>query len=91
MEVKISKKEHVVKTIEVEFPYYFEDDFSDEYDESGLYGKMEEKSHTIIHVYHKSGDVEEIIVKRISHELTQDSKLCEYFKDRYKFTYQRGL
>lgn len=86
MEVKISKKEHVIKTIDIEFPYYFEDDFSDEYDESGLYGKMEEERHTIIHIEHSCGEVKEIIVERSSHVLSQNSKLCGYFMDQYKST-----
>jgi hypothetical protein len=86
MEVKISKKEHVIKTIDIEFPYYFEDDFSDDYDESGLYGKMEEESHDIIHICYSCGEVEEIIVKRVFHNLSQNPKLCEYFEDRYKST-----
>jgi hypothetical protein len=94
MEVKICKREHVLSTIEVEFPYYFESDYSDDYEDSWLYGKMEKNSHIIIHVTHKRDEVEEISIIRTTHNLSQDYDLCKYFEDQFKSTkenYDRGL
>ena len=92
MEIKISKREHVIKSIDVEFPYYFEEIYSE--DESGLYGKIEESSHTIINITYRGDKVEDFYIKRSSHKLSQDSELCEYFEDMYKSTkenYERVL
>ena len=49
MEITLIKQIPQIVTVEVELPYYFEHDLSDDYGESIIYGKIEEKLYTTIH------------------------------------------
>ena len=49
MKIKLIKLIPQEAIIEVELPYYFKHDLSDDYSESIIYGKIEEELYTTIH------------------------------------------
>lgn len=72
--------------IEVEFPYYFEKEFGSEmFNESYLYGKVEEdKCTTIIHQSHAYQDGERYDIElEYIHDIV-DWRFGFYFKEEYK-------
>ena len=48
MKIEIIRNVQQVETIEVELPYYYEQNLSGDYDEVIIYGKIEENVHTCI-------------------------------------------
>lgn len=90
MKVKILKKNLIKVDVDIEFPHYFEDDFSDDRIESGLFGVINPDSHTIIHIrdYNSKGPTEVILTNK-THDLSQNYEISQYFDDNFKSSKDR--
>ena len=58
MKIEIIRNVQKIETIEVELPYYYEQNLSGECDEEIIYGKIEENVHTCIkeHIDYYTGE-----------------------------------
>ncbi len=81
MKLEITRKIETKETIEIELPYYYKHDLMLDSDDSVIYGKVEEKKHTAIHVsrWGKCFDleVEERNAASFACYMTDEYKGCE--------------
>ena len=80
MIVEITKKVEVRETVDIEFPYYFRHDLSNDLSDSVIFGKIEERCITTIHITTQS-DVTSVEVERSDQYFKYSS--C-YFDPQYK-------
>ena len=86
MEITLVKQIPQIVTVEVELPYYFEHDLSDDYGESIIYGKIEEKLYTTIHESKRYGDSRTYEIEKESHVSIALRGLSSYFEDEHQST-----
>lgn len=69
--------------IEVELPYYFKHDLSDDYSESIIYGKIEEKLYTTIRETKRYAEEETYEIEKEKHISIALRGLSSYFEDEH--------
>lgn len=86
MEITLVKQTTQLVTVEVELPYYFEHDLSDDYGESIIYGKIEEKLYTTIHESKRYGDLATYEIEKEEHVSIALRGLSSYFEEEHQST-----
>ena len=85
MEIEIIEIIQKEKTIEVELPYYYKHDLSDDRDSTIIYGKIDLNIHTTIKEREDySTGKREYEIERESHSSIKNSGLASYFKPEHK-------
>ena len=84
MEIKIKRLIPQEEIIEVELPYYYKHDLSDDYGDSIIYGKIEEKLHTSIHEIERYHGKETYEIEKEKHHSIENSGLSSYFEDEHQ-------
>ena len=84
METRIKRLIPQEKTIEVELPYYYKHYLMDDYGDSIIYGKIEEKLHTSIHETERYDGKEIYEIEKEKHILIENSTLWGYFREEYQ-------
>lgn len=84
MQVKITKNIPQVETIDIELPYYYEQDLMSDYGDSVIYGKIEEKLHTRIQQTENYDGEEKYEIKKEEHHSIENSGLAGYFDEKHK-------
>ena len=84
MKITLTKLIPQKETIEVELPYYFKHDLSDDYGESIIYGKIEEKLYTSIHETERYHGKESYEIEKKEHYSIETSGLSSYFEDEHQ-------
>ena len=84
MEIKLIKHIRQEVVVDVELPYYFKHDLSDDYSESIIYGKIEEKLYTTIHETESWDGRKSYEIEKEEHESIASRGLSSYFEDEHK-------
>ena len=84
MKITLIKQIPQIETIEVELPYYYKHDLMDDYGDSIIYGKIEEKLHTSIHETKRYDSKEAYEIEKEEHHSIENSGLSSYFEDEHQ-------
>ena len=84
MKITLIKQIPQEETIEVELPYYYKHDLMNDYGESIIYGKIEEKLHTSIHETERYYSKETYEIEKKEHYSIETSGLATYFEDEHQ-------
>lgn len=84
MKIKLIKLIPQEEIIEVELPYYYEHDLMDDYGDSIIYGKIEEKLHTSIHEIKGYDSKETYEIEKEKHRSIENRGLGGYFNEEYQ-------
>ena len=84
MKVEITKQVTKLEIIEVELPYYYKVDLMSDYDDSVIYGKIEEKLCTSIKETKNDDGEEKYEIEKEEHHSIKNSGLSSYFDKRHK-------
>ncbi len=84
MKIKLIKQIPQEETIEVELPYYYKHDLMDDYGDSIIYGKIEEKLHTSIHETKRYDGKEAYEIEKEKHVSIALRGLSSYFEDEHQ-------
>mgnify|MGYP001283798686 FL=1 len=84
MEITLIKQIPQEVIVEVELPYYFKHDLSDDYSESIIYGKIEEELYTTIHETESWDGRKSYEIEKEEHVSIARRGLSSYFEDEHK-------
>ena len=84
MKIKLIKLIPQEAIIDVELPYYYKHDLMNDYGESTIYGKIEEKLHTSIHETERYYSREAYEIEKKEHYSIANSGLATYFEDEHQ-------
>ena len=84
MQVEITKQIPQVEIIEVELPYYYKHDLMSDYDDSVIYGKIEEKLCTTIQETKNYDGEKKYEIEKEEHHSIKNSGLSSYFDKKHK-------
>ena len=83
MKIKLIKQIPQIVEIEVELPYYYKHDLMDDYGDSIIYGKIEEKLHTSIHETQRYDGKKTYEIEKEEHYSIANSGLSSYFDEEH--------